>query len=143
MSTRPVGKWMLIAASIAIVAAVAAAIAVMGSPGAQREMRLDQRRIRDLGEVADKVRLYAKRHGQPPPDLNALNRQPGTRVDIVDPVDGTPYAYSTDGKNDFQLCAHFATDTAQTGEEDWIAKDWEHGAGKHCFDLKILDEDRK
>ncbi|WP_226468689.1 hypothetical protein [Luteimonas panaciterrae] len=143
MSTKPVGKWMLIAASVAIVAAVAGAVAVMGSPAAQREIRLDQRRARDLDEVANTVRAYAKKHGQPPPDLGTLTRQPGAHLDIADPVDGTPYVYSTDGKDNFRLCAHFTTDTAKTRDVDWVARNWEHGAGKQCFDLKIKDEDLK
>ena len=45
------GRWLAIAASVAVVAAVIAAIWVMGTPSAQREAKLDSRRIDDLNHI--------------------------------------------------------------------------------------------
>lgn len=142
MSAAPLGRWLLIAAALVIAATVAAAIAVMGSPSAQREARLDQRRVRDLDRIADAVREHARRHGQPPADLAMLARQPGVRLAIADPVSAAPYAYRVDDARSFRLCARFGTDTAATTDEEqrWIDRRWLHGAGEQCFDLKVDDK---
>lgn len=145
MNAAPVGRWLLIAAALVIVATVAAAIVVMGSPSEAREARLDERRVRDLDRIADVVRTYAQRHGQPPADLAALAQQPGVRLAIADPVSAAPYPYRVSDADSFRLCASFSTDTAKivTEEQSRIDRHWLHGAGEQCFDLKVDDNRRE
>jgi len=141
MSTASGGRWIAIAAGVVVVATIVAAIVVMGSPSAQRAAKLDSRRVRDLDRLVDVIDNYAEREHSLPSDLATLAREPGRRLAIVDPVDGSPYAYEITGARTFRLCAVFATDTAGTleGSERWGGEKWNHGAGRHCFDRKVKD----
>ncbi|MBC7988034.1 MAG: hypothetical protein H7Y19_00415 [Luteimonas sp.] len=135
------GRWLMIAACLVVAATLAAAILVMGSPAVQREAKLDQRRIADLTRIARLADGYFERSGKLPPDLAILANQPGRRLSIADPVDGSPYAYEVTGNRTFRLCAVFATDTAKTFEapERWT-DEWSHGEGRQCFDRKANDD---
>ncbi|MGH8085278.1 MAG: hypothetical protein ACREPV_08365 [Lysobacter sp.] len=132
------GRWLAIAASVVVVATVVAAIRVMGSPSAQREMKLDSRRIDDLNHIVQVIEHYAELNNALPADLATLARQPGQRLAITDPVDGAAYGYEVTGKRSYRLCAVFATDTAKTPAMDgrWNADDWDHGAGRYCFERR-------
>lgn len=131
------GRWLVIAASVVVVTTVIAAILVMGSPSTQRELRLDQKRVGDLGRIANAVRNHAERHGALPKDLTTLASQPGRWISFVDPKDGSPYAYEVTGARTFRLCAVFATDTAKTENAGFESgDDWIHGIGRQCFDLR-------
>lgn len=132
------GRWLLVAAAVVIAATVVAAIALMGSPSAQRQSRLDEKRVRDLQRIDRVVGRYLDSHGALPADLATLAAQPGQRLAIADPVDGAPYGYETTGPRTFRLCAGFATDTAQApGGAPWALEDgWHHGAGRQCFDRR-------
>lgn len=135
------GRWLAIAATLVVVAAVAAAIGVMGPPSAQREAKLDRKRTADLERIVRAVREHAQQHDTLPPDLATLARKPGRRLPLADPQDGTPYAYEATGPRSFRLCAVFATDTAKTieGAESWNGEEWSHGARRQCFDRKLKD----
>lgn len=135
------GRWLLVAAGIAIIATVAAALWVMGSPGAQRLVRLDQRRVQDLQQVEQAIDLHFRRHDALPADLAALATQPGVRLAVADPVDGAAYGYEATGPRSYRLCARFDTDTAQApdGARPWGGHDWSHGAGRHCFERRASD----
>ncbi|MEZ0471084.1 hypothetical protein [Luteimonas salinilitoris] len=131
------GRWLLVAAGGVAIVAVVAAVAVMGTPAAQREAKLDNRRVHDLQRIADVVDHYYEQHDALPPDLAILAGQPGQRLAIADPVDGTPYGYEITGERGFRLCAAFTTDTADTrpGVRPW-SSEWNHGAGLGCFDRR-------
>lgn len=133
------GRWLAIAASVVVVATVAVAIVVMDSPSAQREAKLDSRRVDDLVHIVRGIDNYVKAHGTLPPDLATLAGEPGQRLSITDPVDGTPYGYEATGERSFRLCAGFATDTARTPAAGvrWSADEWNHDVGPQCFDRKV------
>lgn len=137
MNQAATGRWLMIAAGVVVAATLVSAILVMGSPAVQREAKLDQRRIADLTRIDRLADGYFERSGKLPPDLATLANQPGRRLSTADPVDGSPYAYEVTGDRTFRLCAVFATDTAKTFEapERW-ADEWNHGAGRQCFDRK-------
>ena len=137
MSVPGAGRWLAIAATVAVAAAVIAAIVVMGGPTAQREARLDKRRIADLARIQREVRNYFESHDRLPPDLATLASQPGRRLPR-DPGNGAAYEYATIDAGRFRLCAVFSTDTAKTpeGAEAWGDTDWSHAAGRQCFERK-------
>lgn len=137
MSPPPIGRWLLVAAAVIVLATVVAAIVSMGTPNAQRDARLDMRRIRDLDRIAGALDAYYRSRGQLPPDLASLERQPGQRLAIVDPVTGAPYGYQVTGERRVRLCAVFVTDTAESELEPRIGDRWMHGVGLHCFDRKV------
>lgn len=133
------GRWLAIAAVLVALATVVAAIVVMGPPSAQREAKLDRKRVHDLERIVRLVEQYVERRDALPPDLATLADQPGLRLAIADPRSAQPYEYEITGDRAFRLCAVFATDTAvrPDGAEPWNLRDWHHGAGRHCFDRKV------
>lgn len=136
MTDGKIGRWLMVAAGVVVVATVALAMSMLGSPATQRDQQLDQRRVHDLERIVVAVRHYALMHKALPPTLDVVARQPGRNLSIADPVDHTPYAYQVTGSNTFRLCAAFATDTAKALEENgaWTDDDWLHGTGRQCFD---------
>jgi hypothetical protein len=140
MSAGNAGRWLAIAASVVVVATIVAAMLVMGSPGSQRESRLDRKREQDMERIAMVIDARAVAGKPLPVDLASLARAPGRRLSIVDPGTNTPYVYEITGDHGYRLCAVFTTDTAQESRKVWIHQDWLHGPGRHCFDRKA---DRK
>lgn len=136
MSSLRGGQWLAIAASVVVVATLAAAVAVMGPPSTQRQLKLDQKRVADLQRIARLLESAANRSGALPPDLVAVAHQPGMSVPTGDPLDGSSYGYQVTGERGYRLCATFARDTAQTQDDQWprIDDEWSHGAGRQCFD---------
>ena len=145
MSEGGPGRWLLVAAAVVVVATIVAAVATMGLPSTQREIRLDERRVRDLQRIVTAVDAYAANHGSLPPDLATLAAQPGLRLAIADPVDASPYSYEPTGERTFRLCAVFSTDTAEPPQagDARVADEWLHGAGRQCFPRKLKKDSSK
>lgn len=139
MSARPVGLWLLVLAGIVVLATVAGAIVVMGSPTEQRRMRIDERRVDDLRQVEAAARAFRADTGALPDTLDALDARPGVALDVSDPETGSRYEYRKTGADAFELCATFITDTATRREAKrrWQDPHWVHGAGRHCFTFRI------
>ena len=135
------GRALMIVAGVVVVATLAAALWLLGSPASQRQQQLDQRRVDDLQRLVEAVRAYAKTHKALPQTLEVVARQPGRNLPVADPVDATPYEYRVTDAETFRLCAVFATDTARTTDDGgrWVEDEWLHGAGRHCFDRKSDD----
>jgi hypothetical protein len=131
------GRELAIAAAVVVAASLAAALVVMRSPAAERAVTLDQRRVQDLQRIGYAVDAWYQVHDALPPDLAAVAKQPGSTVPTSDPATGTTYEYIAGAARDYQLCATFETDTAQTGAgEGYVAPRapaWDHPSGHHCF----------
>lgn len=139
------GRRLAIGASVVVLATVVAAVLVTGSPSAQREARLDARRVRDLAQVVDAIGHHVKDAGSLPANLATLADRPGMRLAIVDPVSGKPYEFEPTGPRSYRLCASFSTDTAVTPPPNpyWPkGVEWAHGIGRQCFDRTAGDIDR-
>lgn len=131
-----VGRNLLILAAAVILATVAAAVWVMGGPGAQRERRMDERRVEQLQRLERFIDDYHREHDRLPKSLMELAGQPGVALDIADPASGQTYEYAVDGPRAYRLCAVYQTDTA--GQEAGpIAARWAHPRGGHCHRLEI------
>ena len=137
----PVGRWMLIAATVIVVGTLAAAFLAMDTPGQVRENRLDLRRVRDLVQLSDAIEAWQRRHGALPASLVELAAQPGVSLPIRDPVDGAAYGYEPGTGSNYRLCAVFTTDTARSdpdrGRLEYYDGKWPHPAGRHCFERKV------
>jgi hypothetical protein len=141
VSEAGIGRWLLVAAAVVVIATVIAAVATMGLPSTQRDIGLDERRVHDLQRISTSVRSYAETSGALAPDLATVAAQPGHRLAIIDPG-GAPYSYERSGDRTFRLCAVFVTDTAQPpqAEDVRIADEWLHGTGRQCFQRRLKQD---
>ena len=138
MSARGPGRPLLVVAGLVVVAVLAVALWVIGSPAAQRQVRLDERREADLQRIENAIGRHWEKQAALPADLPTLAGAPGVVLPVVDPVDGTPYAFVVVGPRAYRLCAVFATDTAARAAGNGARNDrWAHTVGRQCFDLSV------
>jgi hypothetical protein len=118
-------------AAAVIVGTLVASFAVIGSPAAARDVRLDERRVNDLGQLARDIDVYWSRRGTPPPSLEALSDE-GLSGRRVDPETGATYAYRLLDERRYEICAEFAT---QSGAPSPRPPDrfWVHAQGRQCY----------
>ena len=137
--SRISGIRLLVAAVTLVVAVtVAAAIAVLGPPSQQRQLRLDNRRVADLIAIKEAIAFYVNQHDALPSDLAALARQAELRIKRTDPETGAPYEYASLGGRSYRLCAVFAakSETGQIPARSYNEPGWGHGSGRQCFDRR-------
>ena len=100
----------------------------VGTPAHAREVALDDRRVRSLVEIAERVHEdFTNNHRKTPaPYLDELNIPP---IDLLDPVTKVPYEYRLLGGSYFQLCATFT----QSEQAEGGYATYQHGPGRTCF----------
>ena len=131
-------RWLAIAASVGMAAAVAAGLFVVGSPMHQRALRLDGRRVSDLSRISLQIVGYWSQRKSLPADLAMVD---AGRDRISDPVSGAAYGYVVTGPETYRLCADFdaPSESEDRGHEGYIPSSgerrWHHPAGRHCFDM--------
>ena len=131
------GKTLIVGMLVVVVAAAGAAFYVLGSPGEQRLLRLDERRVEDLNGIRAGVNAYWRANRKLPASLD--DAREGTTL-YRDPVSGAPYDYRVTGERSYELCATF--DRAYAPEEPGSAvRFWPHPAGRHCFGLDAGSRD--
>ena len=125
---------------LAVVLAVGYGIYVVGSPGGQRLLKFDARRVADLQNISQTIDTYWELNEELP---GALEDLLGSRLyfvrSIQDPASQQPYEYRVIDGNKYQLCAVFATDSSQRDQRvprPYSAKVWDHGTSRKCFDLE-------
>ena len=133
MKTPSLGRGLLIAASLLILATVITVIALTPSPAEHRQVQRDAAVLSDLELLGNAVELWQREHGQLPPDLVPVVALPGVDLQLA-PADGGPaYVYRPLDAHRYQLCAHFLTDTADNRFGRPYRADRAHPAGEHCF----------
>ena len=126
---------------IAVTGGIAYALFLMGTPAQQRDLRLDNERISDLSNIASNIDQYWGLNDALPAQLSDLYGPRYNLNRIDDPETGTPYEYrALDGLEsaEYELCAVFATDTAESPRRAAGYSDtaWVHGKGRVCFGLE-------
>jgi type II secretory pathway pseudopilin PulG len=131
------------AATVVVVVVIIASIVLLGSPAEQRRHRLDERRVDDLMTIESAIGVYWHRGHTLPADLAALSNEPGLRANTHDPETGSAYEYEITARDSYRLCATFAFDSSAdlAARSRGRASKWSHGAGRHCFDLRISTEE--
>ncbi len=134
-AAKDTGKAVLGIATAAVVAVLVAAFTMMGSPALQREVAIDRHRVSDLQRLQAAVERWHRERGTLPATLDELRAQPGLDLPGGDPVTGIPYVYRAHAGGLYELCAHFATDTADARGNGLRppGDDWAHGIGESCF----------
>jgi hypothetical protein len=144
--TSTKGEKILVAVvTTTVVGAMIAAIVLLDPPRVQRQRKMDERHIEDLMSIQRAAEAYWSPHKALPPDLATLGKEHGLLVPRSDPETGAAYIYEIAAPKSYRLCAVFANSTAERGTIPGYLVKWAHGAGHHCFDLKLprdVDEPR-
>lgn len=126
---------------------VIAGFFIVGSPREERLRRFDDRRVQDLQILQSEIINYWQLKRALPGTADMLKDDIRGFAPPVDPESGNPYEYAIKNPLVFELCAVFNRASAATmpsapkraypygGEINW-----EHGAGKACFE-RTIDKD--
>jgi len=122
-------------ASLAVAVVVCAMVLIfarMGSPGNQRAIALDHRRVYDLYNVAHAIHTTWQRADNDTFVLpTSLDDVTSVRIRRSDRVTRGRYEYLPDvGKTTYRLCAVFST---KQRDDDPADSQWNHDSGHQCF----------
>ena len=139
----PVLRGLVIAAVVVVVATLGYSVYLVGTPGQQRDVRLDERRVEDLRDISRNIDTYLELNGTMPESLEEL-RGPRFYVNsIEDPETGARYEYRVFEGTQYELCAVFTTDSTEgrrSESRSFSETVWDHGAGLTCFQLTARAE---
>jgi hypothetical protein len=131
-------SWIVIGA---VVIAVVYGITLAGSPGEQRLLQFDQRRVSDLQQISYAVERYWQLNEEFPASLEDLTGPQYGVFSLVDPKTQEPYMYVVIGEREYELCAVFETDTSLTTRAPKLVsvygQSWDHGIGQTCFEFQV------
>jgi hypothetical protein len=138
--------------SVLVALAVIGGVIIVGTPGERRAQEFDNQRVSDLSSIQSSVLEYWRTQEKLPANMAELKDPLSYFVEPLDPQTGMQYQYTATGEYSFELCAEFETESmsqnqdefttgkyssAPTYKYDLINSDWQHGAGKHCFERTI------
>lgn len=128
-----VNRFTAIAATIAVISAVVGGIYVAGSPAGQRLLRIDERRVQHLRQLARNINSYWNRNKRLPPELASLTDGVSVRRIPTDPETKKQYEYRVLDERSYRLCADFLRESQGDSSDDF----WSHAAGRQCFDFDV------
>ncbi len=111
-------------ATAAVIAGLVCGFLLLGSPGYQRQVQADTRRVEDLQAIGRELhQRHAAANAVLPATLQEL------AITRTDPITAQHYTYLRADNAKYKLCATFALESRpDTGF-------WHHPAGQHCFAL--------
>ena len=123
---------------VVVVAALGYSMFLLGTPGEQRDLRLDRQRVSDLSNIARNINTYWSLNGTLPGSFEDMSGSRFSIRSINDPESNGRYEYNALGDADYELCAVFSTDNDKSGDPRRAFSDsaWDHGTGRTCFPLK-------
>jgi hypothetical protein len=145
----PVLRGLAIAAIVVVVATLGYSIYLVGTPGQQRDVRLDEQRVNNLQNISQNIDTYLELNSEMPAGLEDLIGPRFYVQSIEDPETGVPYEYRIIEGNDYELCAVFATDNSERISRPsesgavtryYYDRAWDHGIGRTCFELEAWVE---
>lgn len=128
---------------LASLAAMAAALLNVPSPGAERKRQSDDARENALSQIDAAIMTYYRAYKKLPESLTKLGAAQHVRFPR-DPETGKPYRYERKGARNYVLCTSFHK--AKTMEEQMAASGIvyavtstfvEHPAGNYCFPKEV------
>jgi len=129
--------------SIVLLIILGGGFLLAGTPGYQRDVRLDEKRVQDLQSIQYEIIEYWRSKEKLPEKLTDLERDVHYFEIPVDPETEEGYEYSVANTLTFEVCATFATESKQdVGYPyaiDWGDRyvQWGHTAGRVCFERTI------
>ncbi len=118
-------------------------IFITGTPGQQRALQFDQRRVSDLQQISYAVNAFWQRSNALPQSFDDLKNQQNYYIQSInDPKTGSQYEYKILGDTSYELCAVFQTDSSQYATRlktpvPFSEQVWNHGTGRTCFKKEV------
>lgn len=133
-------RGLLVVAVLVVAGCIAYALTLTGSPGSQRDMRLDDRRVSDLSNIAENIDRYWELNGELPGSFDDMPGPTYYVTSVRDPDTGAPYEYRVLEAPHYELCAVFSTDTDDSPQRirPFGERAWDHREGRHCFELEAV-----
>jgi hypothetical protein len=138
---KPATNWLGIFLGALSVIFVSVAVAVIGPPSRQRDLRMDEMRLRDLAGIVSAADAVWKEKGELPRSLAELTETAHRKLKLEDPETGAPYGYKVKDARSYEVCADFKRQSREhfnvymALRQDW---NWDHGPGPHCFEFETL-----
>ena len=133
---------LVICAIVVVVVTVGYSIYLVGTPGQQRDVRLDEQRVDDLRNISRNIDRYLELNEEMPASLQDMKGPRFSVRSVTDPETDVAYDYRVTEGNSYELCAIFSTDSAERTDERrrFSETAWDHGAGRACFQLEARSE---
>jgi len=125
-------RWIVLSVPLLVAAAITYGLFLAGPPSEQRKIKLDRKRVADLGNIEQAIDLYHAQEENLPETLTLLREKLQPQLRIEDPETGRPYFYERTGKNTYRICADFS---AESDAEN--LNRWTHDSGRHCFTFRV------
>lgn len=113
MSAAPLRLSVALGFGAVAAVAVIAGLATVGGPGAARLERYDERRVRDVAELANAIERHRIFTGSLPESLDAVRADPSVPPPTRDPETGAPYDYEVLGEKRFRVCTRLSAPDVQ------------------------------
>lgn len=138
-----------IGVAILALVTIVAGFFIVGTPAQARLARFDAQKVNDLQNIQSQVIYYWQAKQVLPTKLDDLNNSLAYGRVPVDAQTGQSYEYAKKGELSFELCADFnaesranpaglSADVPMTLVREKIPADnWQHGAGRVCFERTI------
>lgn len=143
------------AVSFGVLASIVGGFFIMGSPMTLRMKRFDERRVSDLQNIQYQIVNFYQRKGELPENIEDIKDSLAGFGNIPnDPETNLPYEYKKTGKLGFELCAIFGLENSKVIDGNSaifkpircdgfgvpVNENWQHKAGKQCFERRIDPE---
>ena len=140
---KPIIRALVVGSVLVVVMTVGYAIYLVGTPGQQRDVRLDDQRISDLQNISNNIDTYLEINRKMPEYLTELVGPRYYVRSLQDPGTDIAYDYRVIEGTSYELCANFATNSSEGRQGDRRAFSetaWDHGVGLTCFQLTARPE---
>ena len=138
-------KIFFFASLLLVITAFVSAWFFMEAPAVTRAKKLDSKLVNSINLIENSINSYHQEYGELPSDLSVLKNSRTAYFspqDLVDSDTGLPLTYEIIDEGNYKLCATFRTDTDNTDiyqQSHVFYGQQAHGAGYHCFDLKVWE----
>jgi hypothetical protein len=120
---------------LVVAIAVITGLYLVGSPGEQRLLRFDERRVEDLRILSRAIERRWDKTVRLPQELVEL--VDGQRLGSIplDPTTGLAYVYELISINAYRLCADFSKSSLNPQPNSF----WVHESGYQCFTFTLVN----
>lgn len=138
---------MLLYTTVLTAIALVYGFSTIPNPSEQRELKLDHKRVSDLGKLQYNIDDYYRNNSMLPESLDSLTTNSysySKELSKTDPATNKPYEYILQTDQAYQLCATFTTDSAKE-KDDYDSENYNystykskfgHKEGRQCFDFQ-------